>query len=566
MTRPGVYQSYWTENFDFVPTLWFATAGSGTESIAAIGGVGDNNNVYQAAGYRWRAYTQNIKFDPTVLYRVKIRARRTATTDAAKQLLWCGVEGVAEDGVTLVNVNGANSHFLQHYFAAAGFDLAAIPLNEWREFVGYFRGWAAVGSGGSPDQYNPGKLNSLVRYFRPLFVVNYDTGPAGNVTQVDNITVEALPSPPVGAPIPFGPNLLEDPGFEGTGAAWIDGGGFFFEAGGGNQRSGSRVCRWQTFNAGGPNLIPTIPVSARPGDRFYLASWQKTASGTGTVQLAVRWRRADGTQISREVVATITGPVAAYTKMEGLTSPAPAETVFAAFDWGENTSDNSATPWYLDDFEQRLSLPDDRQVEFVHLIEANYSGGSLYLNTGATDLKWDGRTWEAIGGLLTFEGVQESGQEGRSSGVQFQLSGVDQTIVAVLLSNSFRGRPLRVWRAYLDSVRGAVQDVPLLLFEGWQLAPYEVTESFDRTGGTVVIKMQAIGHLGVDKIRGIMSNVTSHGHIFPGDTFFQNAAALANLRVFWGTQAPTAIGGGNGGNNGGTGRGEQQGDDPTREM
>lgn len=553
MTRLGVEQRKWSEPFNQLPLGWTVVAGSGSvQTIVAI--PNGSNNVYQSAGYKWIVYPDNIKFEPNWLYRVKIRVRRTATTDAPTQKLYVGLTGIAEDGVTKVDVSGGDNFSNQHNFVAFDFDMTTVPLNQWREFIAYFRGWAPAGSTGTfSDPNNPARLHALVRFFRPYFILNYNTGPAGNVMQVDGFQVEAIAHPALGQPIAFGPNVLQNPGFELGSSGWTDGGGFFFENDPTNAHSGSFRCRYQGAGAGGPNLIPSFQQPSAPGDRWYVAAWSKTAAGVGVSQLGIRWRRADGSQIQRDAFSVVT-PTAAYTKFEILSPPAPAETAYAMFDWGENNSDNSSTPWYVDDCELRLMLPMEAQIEMVHLIEANFSGGSLYLSTGAADLSWNDREWEAIGGLLTFEGIQESAQGTRESGVQFQLAGVDQSIISVLLTNNFRGRPVRVWRAYLDRTLGKVYGTPLLLFEGLQLAPYEVTEERSRERGSVVIKMQAVGVLAVNKIRGIATNLTSHQHVFPGDTFFQNVAALANLHVYWGTTAPTFIGaGGGGGNSGGFG-------------
>ena len=285
----GTEQQVWTEVFNRLPSDWTAVAGTGTETLVTLA---TGQNVLQAAGYRWRTYPVNIKFNPTWLYRIRIRVRRTATTDALTQSIFIGCAGVREDGTSLCAVDGTNSHFSQHYFAAASQDMTAFPLGEWQEFIGYFRGWAAAGSGQSLSSSAPGAFHESVRYFRPLFILNYNGGPAGNVTQIGNFIVEAIQQP---------------------------------------------------------------------------------------------------------------------------------------------------------------------TTEFVHLISADFSGGTLYLNTGARDLYWNGQTWEGIGGTLTFDAVQEANEE-KGRGVQFQLAGVDQTIVATLLNNNYRGRVVRVYRAYLDPVSGQVID------------------------------------------------------------------------------------------------------------
>lgn len=181
------------------------------------------------------------------------------------------------------------------------------------------------------------------------------------------------------------------------------------------------------------------------------------------------------------------------------------------------------------------------KAEFVHLIEMQFSSGTVYLNTGAQDISWGGQLWEAVGGLLTIGGVESSG-DSAAQGVELKLSGVDQSVLGALMTNNYRGRIVRVRRAYLDQTTGVVRNDPVFLFEGLQLSPYSIEEERSRQGGTVTVTTRIMGYLGVDRIAGIWANLTSHQHYFPGDTFFQHVASLANLKLYWGTQAPLGVG------------------------
>lgn len=153
------------------------------------------------------------------------------------------------------------------------------------------------------------------------------------------------------------------------------------------------------------------------------------------------------------------------------------------------------------------------------------------------------RTWEAIGGLLEFGGVEET-SDPKGQGVDVKLSGVDQTIISTLLNNNYRGQPVKIWRAWLDSVSGLVLRDLLLLFGGLQLSSYNVEESQERDGGTVTISTRLMSYLAASRARGILASLVSHQHLFPGDTFFRHVPGLANSKVYWGTKAPTQITGG----------------------
>ena len=183
------------ETFEVLPESWVKPIGTGTESLTQNGQAG--GNALNVAGYLRKYYDSNIPFDPGKLYRIRCRVRRTATSDAAKQAFYCGVVGVAANGVTLVNINGADSYAGQHYNCAAGVNLAALNLNQWYEYTGWFLGWSSTG-GGTPstDPKAPKVLHENVRYIRPVFIVNYDGGPAGNVTELDYIALDVVYLPP----------------------------------------------------------------------------------------------------------------------------------------------------------------------------------------------------------------------------------------------------------------------------------------------------------------------------------------------------------------------------------
>lgn len=151
------------------------------------------------------------------------------------------------------------------------------------------------------------------------------------------------------------------------------------------------------------------------------------------------------------------------------------------------------------------------------------------------------RTWEAIGGVLEFGGIEETGDV-RGQGVDVRFSGVDQSILTLLLASKFRGRGVKIWRAHLDSSTGKIIPDPILLFQGLQLNPYQVTEERTRQGGAVRIATRLTGMLGLQQVRGIQANLPSHQHYFPGDVFFQHVASLVNTKIYWGTRVPQTPG------------------------
>lgn len=173
-------------------------------------------------------------------------------------------------------------------------------------------------------------------------------------------------------------------------------------------------------------------------------------------------------------------------------------------------------------------------AEYVHLIEMAFSGGYQRLSTGSANLLWRGLTWTGIGGPLTFNAVQESTDLSAGT-IELTLSGVDDTILGVLLSQFYVGRSAKVWRAHLDSSAGTVIADPVLLFSGFMNGGYTVRDVRPIEGhGTCTITMRCTDQLArLEERRGFQTNETSHQAIYSGDRFFQHVNVLAHKPFTW---------------------------------
>lgn len=171
--------------------------------------------------------------------------------------------------------------------------------------------------------------------------------------------------------------------------------------------------------------------------------------------------------------------------------------------------------------------------QFCTLAEFDFSGGSIYLATASQNITWNGQQWTAVGGALGFRAFQES-SDLSSPGVEFTFSGVDQSIIAILLSETYIGRTAKLWLCHFDTSGQVISD-PLLLFSGFMNGGWGVTE--DRPtqgGGTVTITGRCTDRLAeLDQRHGIQTNVGSHQIWFPGDTFFAGVGALQGQPLVW---------------------------------
>ncbi|MFF4276112.1 beta strand repeat-containing protein [Streptomyces sp. NPDC001536] len=179
------------------PSVWTVTQSGTGASWTHLSGVADaptGQTVGQAAGFiRIRGNVQ-IPYDPDVLYRVSARIRATAQPTTA-DVIYVGVLGVAADGTTLVNREGADSANSQHYVAASAKSVGTA--DGWVTVIGFLKGRAASGASGSSgpnnDPRSPGTVHANVKFIAPYVWLNYNNqASVAGTMQVDAVTVEAL--------------------------------------------------------------------------------------------------------------------------------------------------------------------------------------------------------------------------------------------------------------------------------------------------------------------------------------------------------------------------------------
>lgn len=150
---------------------------------------------------------------------------------------------------------------------------------------------------------------------------------------------------------------------------------------------------------------------------------------------------------------------------------------------------------------------------------------SVYVCTAAQNIIYDGKTWTGIGGNMTFDKVSST-NDLSSYGVNITLSGVDRSIIALILQKKYIGR---VCKMYLMQFKddGTIDGTPLLLFWGFANGGFKITENFTNDIPTCTVVARMTDRLGeVEVVTGIQTNLASHQKISPGDTFFRNVPGL----------------------------------------
>lgn len=183
----------------------------------------------------------------------------------------------------------------------------------------------------------------------------------------------------------------------------------------------------------------------------------------------------------------------------------------------------------------------------VYLIELQFGSGTLYLTTAGAPVSWNSHTWTSVYGAMAVDIMPET-SDARAGGVGLSINGVDQTILALILGETYRGRLAKVYLAAITPSTYAVVSSPVTFFVGLMNDAWTVTESRGQNGGGRVDISTRVSSRYADfqRTQGIRCNVFAHRAALRAaaptgwstDTFFQNTAAAMYRPVYWGGYGP----------------------------
>ena len=165
-----------------------------------------------------------------------------------------------------------------------------------------------------------------------------------------------------------------------------------------------------------------------------------------------------------------------------------------------------------------------------HLFEAYFDSGTAYATDAARDVAWGGHTYLANGNLLGFSGVQESADL-QVTEAQVQLSGVDQTWVALVLAENYIDRRIVIYKAFLDTATDALIVDPGAIFDGRMDSP---TIEEDPGSGKCTVTLTATSHwVDFERRPGRHTNLAEQKSFFPTDTAFRYVTEQTRT-ITWG--------------------------------
>lgn len=185
---------------------------------------------------------------------------------------------------------------------------------------------------------------------------------------------------------------------------------------------------------------------------------------------------------------------------------------------------------------RELSAPVLAQIEgsqqrYCHLFYGDWgAGGVIRLTDAAFNISHGGFTYLAVGGLLSFDPVEENPSL-KVNELNVALTGQLPEILALIDNYSLIGIPVFVWRAYLDA-NGQVVGDPVVIFSG-NTDGAELSEELD--SASVGLKCRD-DLSNFDKVRGRRTNDKEHRTKYPNDPCFEFVAPLVEKVIQWKTR------------------------------
>jgi hypothetical protein len=160
--------------------------------------------------------------------------------------------------------------------------------------------------------------------------------------------------------------------------------------------------------------------------------------------------------------------------------------------------------------------------------ELKFSSGTSRLWSGIGDLSWDGHTWSGTGRLASVSAMPE-GSDVAAEGLTLTLDGIPTTYVQQVLTECRQGYPVKIWLGFMDTSGSIVAD-PYQSFSGRMDVP-TINESAETCSVSLTVESRLID---LQRPRERRYTHEDQQLDYPGDTGFENVAALQNLNIVWG--------------------------------
>lgn len=167
-------------------------------------------------------------------------------------------------------------------------------------------------------------------------------------------------------------------------------------------------------------------------------------------------------------------------------------------------------------------------VRPVIFAELAFRSSTLRLCNRGYDISWDSQTWLGNGWLRPIRVIPESA-ELQAGGIQVELSGVDSSLMSLVLSEADQSKTGKIWLGFLDA-SGAVIADPVLLFKGF----LDVPTIDDSAGDSTVVITYESELICLERQKEVRYTHHNLQAFFAGDLGFQYVTTIEDWSGFWG--------------------------------
>lgn len=168
--------------------------------------------------------------------------------------------------------------------------------------------------------------------------------------------------------------------------------------------------------------------------------------------------------------------------------------------------------------------------EIVPLLEMHFDGGLLAMALAPWPVQSGATTYVKTGPLLSIKGMTESANS--FEGLEFSMSGLDASIKGIAAQEQYRGRVVKLLKAYVEVGTGQIVGTPVVQFIG-RIRAMPIRENNE----TCDVVCQA-EHYEAELQRPfpLRLNNSDQQRLCPGDKGAEYVESLVDKNVIWPTR------------------------------
>lgn len=181
------------------------------------------------------------------------------------------------------------------------------------------------------------------------------------------------------------------------------------------------------------------------------------------------------------------------------------------------------------------TLPSALSAEFnadelkpFYAVELLFDSGDLRFWTGYGDITANSETWTGSGTVISFSTANEA-TDLSANGMSITMTGLDASIISIMLSENYRGRLAKVYLGALGANNLPVSDL-YQIFAG-RMDVMALQENGETANITISVE-----NVLIDLERPRSRKLTNEEQLkrYPGDNSLKNVASLQDRQIAWG--------------------------------